>query len=48
MDIAFSLGCELLVKICTVLISDVLDNGIPATIVIDQIAIAGSVDDVQP
>lgn len=47
LDVAFTLGSELLTEICRVLVFDVLDNGIPATIVINLVTIARSVDNIK-
>ena len=47
LDVTLSLGCELLSKIRGVLILDVLDDRVPAAVVVDQVAIAGGVDNVQ-
>lgn len=48
LDVALTLGCELLAQVGGVLILDVLDDGVPATVVVDQVAVAGGVDDVEP
>lgn len=48
LDVALALCGELLSKIGGVLVFDVFDNGIPAAVVVDEITIAGSVDNVEP
>jgi hypothetical protein len=48
LDVPLSLGGELLSQVGGVLIFDVLDDRIPAAVVVDQVAIAGSVDNVEP
>lgn len=47
LNVALSLSCKLLVKISTVLVLDVLDNWLPASIVVDQITETGCVHNVQ-
>lgn len=47
LDVTLSLGSELLSKVRGVLILDVLDDRVPAAVIVDQIAIAGGVDNVQ-
>jgi hypothetical protein len=47
LDVTLSLGCELLAQVSGVLILDVFDDGIPAAIVVHQIAVARSVDNVE-
>ena len=47
LDVALTLGSELFPQVCTVLVLDVLDNGVPAAVVVDQVAVAGGVDDVE-
>ena len=48
LDVTLSLGSELLSQVRGVLILDVLDDGVPAAVVVDEIAIAGGVDNVEP
>jgi hypothetical protein len=48
LDVALSLGGELLPQVCRVLVFDVLDDSIPAAVVVDQVAIPRSIDDVEP
>ena len=48
MDVALALRRELLSKIGGVLVFNVFDNGIPAAVVVDEITIAGRVDDIEP
>jgi hypothetical protein len=47
LEITFTLGSEFLAQICRVLVFDVLDNWVPAALVVDQIAVTGSVDNVE-
>ena len=47
LDVALALGGELLVQVGAVLVLDILDDRVPAAIVVDQIAIAGGVDNVE-
>jgi len=48
LNISLTLGCELLSEVCRVLVLDVLDDRIPAPIVIDLVTITWGIDDVQP
>ena len=48
LDVALSLGSKLLSQVGRVLVLDVLDDGIPAAIVVDEVAISGSIDNGQP
>jgi predicted RNA-binding protein len=47
LEVALTLGGELLAEVGAVLVLDVLDDGVPAALVVDQVAVAGRVDDVQ-
>lgn len=47
LQVALALRCQLFTKIGAVLVLDVLDDRVPTAIVVDQVAIAGSVDDVE-
>ena len=47
LDVALALGRELLAQVGGVLILDVLDDGVPAAVIVDQVAIAGGVDNVE-
>ena len=47
LDVALTLGSEFLAQVRGVLVLDVLDDRIPTAVVVDQVAIAGSVDDVE-
>lgn len=47
LDVSLSLRSELLSEVSTMLVFDVFHNGIPASIVVDQISIARSVNNVQ-
>lgn len=48
LDVTLSLGCELLSQVRGVLILDILDDRVPATVVVNKIAVARGVDDVEP
>ena len=48
LDISFSLRSEFLSEVCRVLILDVLDNWVPASVVVDLITIARGIHNVQP
>ena len=48
LDVALSLGRELLAQVGRVLVLDVLDDGVPAAVVVDQITVARGIDNVQP
>ena len=48
LDVSFSLRSEFLSEVCRVLVLDVLDNWIPASVVVDLITIAGGIHNVQP
>jgi hypothetical protein len=47
LQVALTLGSELLAEVGTVLVLDVLDYGVPAALVVDKVAVAGRVDDVE-
>lgn len=47
LQIFLTLCCELLPEICAMLILDVLDNWVPAAIIVDEIAIARCIHDVE-
>ena len=47
LDVALTLSCELLAEVGGVLVFDVLDDGIPAAVVVHEVAVARGVDDVQ-
>ena len=47
LDVPLSLRRELLAEVGGVLIFDVLDNGVPAAVVVDEVAVARGVDDVE-
>jgi len=47
LDVALALGRELLAQVRRVLILDVLDDGVPAAVIVDQVAVAGGVDNVE-
>lgn len=48
LDISLTLSCELLSEVCGVLVLDILDDWIPAPVVVDLIAITWGIDNVQP
>lgn len=48
LNVALALRSELLAQVRGVLILDVLDDRVPAAIVVDEITIAWSINDVQP
>lgn len=47
LNVPLTLGGELFAQVGGVLVLDVLDDGVPAAIVVDEVAVAWSVDDVQ-
>lgn len=47
LEIALALGGQLLAQVGAVLVLDVLDNGVPAALVVDQVAVAGRVNNVE-
>lgn len=47
LEVALTLGCQLLAEVGAVLVLDVLDNWVPAALVVDQVAVAGRVDNVE-
>lgn len=47
LNVALTLGSELLSKVRGVLVLDILDDGVPAPVVVDQISIARSVNNVE-
>ena len=47
-NVAVAHGGELLAQVGAVLVLDVLDNRVPAVVVVHLVAVAGRVDDVQP
>jgi hypothetical protein len=48
LDVALALSRQLFVEVRAVLVLDVLDNRVPAAVVVDEIAVAGRVNNVQP
>lgn len=48
LDVPLTLGGEFLPQVRGVLVLDVLDDRIPAAVVVDQVAVAGGIDNVQP
>lgn len=46
-NITLSLGCEFLSQVCGMLILDILDDGIPAPVVVYEVTVSGRVDNVQ-
>lgn len=47
LDVPLALRRELFAEVGAVLVFDVLDDGVPAAVVVDEVAVAGRVDDVQ-
>lgn len=47
LDVALSLCSELLAQVRGVLILDVLDDGVPTAVVVDKVAVTGSIDNVE-
>ena len=47
LDVAVADCGKLLAEVRAVLVLDVLDNGVPAAVVVDEVAIAGCIDNVQ-
>ena len=47
LDIALALRRQLLAEVGAVLVFDVLDDGVPAAVVVDEVAVARGVDDVE-
>jgi hypothetical protein len=48
LQISLALSSELLAQICRMLVLDILDDRIPAALVVDQVTVAGSIDNVEP
>ena len=47
LNVPLTLRGQLLAQVGAVLVLDVLDDGVPAAVIVDQVAVAGGVDDVQ-
>ena len=47
LEVALALSGELFPEVCAVLVLNVLDNGIPAALIVDQVTVARSVDNVE-
>ena len=47
LNVPLSLRCQLFAKVSTMLVFDVLDDGIPAAVVVDAVAVAWGVYDVE-
>ncbi len=47
LDVALALSSELLPQVGGMLVLDILDNGIPAAVVVDQVTVSGGIDNVQ-
>lgn len=47
LKVALTLSSEFLAQIGAVLVFDILDNGVPASFIVDQVAISRSIDDIQ-
>ena len=48
LDVSLTLGGEFFAEVCAVLVLDVLDDRVPAAVVVHEVAVAGGVDDVEP
>ena len=48
LNVAFALRGQFFTQVGGVLVLDILDDGVPAAIVVDQVAVARRVDDVEP
>ncbi len=48
LNISLTLSCELLSEVCGVLVLDVLDDWVPASVIVDLITITRCIDNVQP
>lgn len=46
LDVAITLGSQLLAQVGRVLILDVFDNGVPASVVVDEISVSRGIDNV--
>lgn len=47
LEVSLSLSSELLAQIRAVLVLDVLDDGVPAALIVNEVAVARSIDDVE-
>lgn len=47
LDITLTLGCEFLSEVCGVLVLDVLDNWVPASVVVDLVTVTWGINNVQ-
>lgn len=47
LEVSVTLGRKLFAEVSTVLVLDVLDYGVPAALVVDEVAVAGGIDDVE-
>ena len=47
LNVALALRGELFAQVGAVLVLDVLDDGVPAAVVVDEVAVAGRVDDIE-
>lgn len=47
LDVALTLGSEFLAEVGGVLVFDVLDDGVPAAVVVDHVAVSGGIDNVE-
>lgn len=47
LEVPLTLGGEFLAEVGAVLVLDVLDNGVPAALVVDQVTVTGRVDNVE-
>jgi len=47
LEVSLTLGSELLTQVSAVLVLDVLHDGVPATLIVDQVTVARGVDDIE-
>lgn len=48
LNVSLALGGEFLVQVCAILVFDILDDGVPAAVVVHKIAVSRGVDNVEP
>jgi len=47
LEVALTLSAQLLAQICAMLVLDILDNWVPASLIVDEIAVSRSINDVE-
>lgn len=47
LDVALTLGRELLAQVGGVLVLDILDNGVPAAVIVDEVSVSRGIDNVE-